>query len=114
MSLGLPITLSGFNQQQIQTLAQRYHLNDWSIQDAEQLMIATDGHPHLIQLALYNIWRQKLTIEQWLQPSPPLSQAQENLESPKTRSTLHPLYFNRVKKRDWIGTVCSQQGLVCG
>ncbi|MBE9192875.1 AAA-like domain-containing protein [Gloeocapsopsis crepidinum LEGE 06123] len=67
-NVGLPIELRAFTSSQVQDLALRYGL-DWSSEEAEQLIAQVGGHPYLVQLALYHIWHQDVTLEQLLQTS---------------------------------------------
>jgi hypothetical protein len=68
-NVGLPIELPEFSSDRIQLLAQRYGL-DWSEQEVEQLMSLVGGHPYLVQLTLYHLWRQDITLEQLLEMLP--------------------------------------------
>ncbi|NET59299.1 MAG: hypothetical protein F6K47_25115, partial [Symploca sp. SIO2E6] len=69
-NVGLPIELGSFTLEQVQKLAQRYHL-DWSEpQNAQQLMALVGGHPALVHMALYHLSRQETTIEQLLETAP--------------------------------------------
>ncbi|MGK7872928.1 MAG: AAA-like domain-containing protein [Xenococcaceae cyanobacterium] len=68
-NVGLPIELPEFTREQVQDLT-RLHGLDWSAEEAEQLMALVGGHPYLVRLALYHIWRQDVTLEQLLQISP--------------------------------------------
>jgi len=67
-NVGLPIELPEFTNEQVQDLARRHRL-DWSAQQAKQLMALVGGHPYLVRLAIYHIWRQDVTLEQVLQTS---------------------------------------------
>lgn len=66
-NVGLPVELIAFSTDQVQGLAQRYGLN-WTDQKTTQLMDLVGGSPYLIQLALYHLWHQDVTLEQLLQP----------------------------------------------
>lgn len=66
-NVGLPIELTAFSPDQVQVLAQRHGLN-WTDQHTTQLMDLVGGSPYLIQLALYHLWHQDVTLEQLLQP----------------------------------------------
>jgi len=68
-NVGLPIELPEFTSEQVQELAKR-HRADWSAQQTEQLMALFGGHPYLVRMALYRLWRQDITLEQMLQTSP--------------------------------------------
>ncbi|MGG6295931.1 AAA-like domain-containing protein [Leptolyngbya sp. AN02str] len=66
-NVGLPIELKAFTPEQVQTLAKRHGL-DWDEAQTQQLMDLVGGYPYLIQLALYHLWHQDVTLEQLLQP----------------------------------------------
>ena len=66
-NVGLPIELRAFTSEQVQNLANRHGL-DWSEPQTQQLMDLVGGYPYLIQLALYHLWHQDVTLEQLLQP----------------------------------------------
>lgn len=68
-NVGLPIELPEFTAEQILDLTQRHQL-DWDITQVEQLMAMIGGHPYLVRVALYNIARQDMTLEQLLQDAP--------------------------------------------
>ncbi len=68
-NVGLPIELPELTSEQVQDLALRHGV-DWSTQQAEQLMALVGGHPYLVRLALYHIWRQDVTLEQLWQATP--------------------------------------------
>jgi hypothetical protein len=69
-NVGLATQLSSFSLEQVQQLAQRYHL-DWNNgRAAHQLMELVGGHPALIHLALYHLSRGELTLEQLLEIAP--------------------------------------------
>ncbi|WP_414576286.1 AAA-like domain-containing protein [Anabaena sp. CCY 9402-a] len=62
-NIGLPIRLEEFTQQQVIYLARRYGL-DWSSgQEPAQLMSLVGGHPALIQLALFYLVSQNITLQ---------------------------------------------------
>ena len=65
-NIGLPIELEGFSQEQVQQLARQYGLNWIKEPEIQQLMELVGGHPALINLALYQISQQKITIKQLL------------------------------------------------
>ncbi|WP_238360795.1 AAA-like domain-containing protein [Iningainema tapete] len=66
MNVGLAIELPEFNAEQVLSLAQRHGLN-WSSTQVEQLMAMVGGHPYLVRVALYQIARSEMTLEQLLQ-----------------------------------------------
>jgi len=63
---GLSIELPELTSEQVLDLAKRHKL-DWSMQNVEQLIEFVGGHPHLVRLALYHIWRQDVSLEKMLQ-----------------------------------------------
>ncbi|HLO51521.1 MAG TPA: AAA-like domain-containing protein [Kamptonema sp.] len=71
-NVGLPIELPEFTTQQVQDLAERYGLNCDTNTGSQlaPLMAMVGGHPYLVQLAIYHLRRQNLTLEQLLQTAP--------------------------------------------
>ena len=68
-NVGLPIQLSHFSQEEVKKLAQWYGL-DWERgEDCQQLMEMVDGHPALVQIALYHLSRGEMTLEHLLETS---------------------------------------------
>ena len=68
-NVGLPIQLSHFSQEEVKKLAQWYGL-DWERgEDCQQLMEMVDGHPALVQIALYHLSRGEMTLEHLLKTS---------------------------------------------
>ena len=66
-NIGLPIRLPEFTQQQVEDLAQQYGIS-WSAgKESAQLMSLVGGHPALIQIALYYLGCQELTLEDLIQ-----------------------------------------------
>ncbi|MBD2200740.1 AAA-like domain-containing protein [Calothrix anomala FACHB-343] len=68
-NIGLSIELPEFNVEQVLNLAQRHGLN-WNSTQVEQLMGMVGGYPYLVRMALYEIARQKTTLEQLLDIAP--------------------------------------------
>jgi len=71
-NVGLPIELPEFSPQQVQDLAERYGLN-WESETGTHLaplMAMVGGHPYLVQLAIYHLRRQNVTLKQLLQNAP--------------------------------------------
>ncbi len=65
-NVGLPVQLNTFTQQEVQQLARCYGL-DW--EDgvaAQQLMQKIEGHPALVNIALYHLSRGEVTLSQLL------------------------------------------------
>jgi hypothetical protein len=69
-NVGLPIQLEDFNLAEVQHLAQRYGLKWIDGIEAKQLMSMVGGHPALINLALYHLSRQEITMSQLLETAP--------------------------------------------
>lgn len=65
-NVGLPVELTAFSPEQVQVLAQRHGLT-WNEENTTQLMQLVGGSPYLIQLALYHLWHQDVTLEQLVQ-----------------------------------------------
>lgn len=70
-NVGLPIQLPEFSRAQIQDLALRYGL-DWAsgeggAENLTMLQTLLGGHPYLLHLALYRLFRQDIGIEQFWQ-----------------------------------------------
>jgi hypothetical protein len=69
-NVGLPIQLEDFNLAEVQQLAQRYGLQWKDDVQGKQLMSMVGGHPALINLALYHLSRQEITMAQLLETAP--------------------------------------------
>ncbi|NES85229.1 MAG: diguanylate cyclase, partial [Moorea sp. SIO2B7] len=75
-NVGLPIKLPEFTLEQVYDLARCYEL-DWANNDAAKQHIAhlvemVGGHPYLINLAFYELYRGDITLEKLLQDAPTL------------------------------------------
>lgn len=70
-NVGLPIQLEDFNLAEVQKLAQRYGLNWRDDTQCKQLMSIVGGHPALLNLALYHLSRQEITMSQLIETAPP-------------------------------------------
>ena len=69
-NVGLPIQLGDFNLGEIEQLAQRYGL-EWSEEkEAKTLMSLVGGHPALVNLALYHLSREEISLSQLLETAP--------------------------------------------
>ena len=69
-NVGLSIRLPQFTSEQVQELARRYGLN-WTDESAtQQLMAMVGGHPYLVNVALYHLCRQDMSLEELLQAAP--------------------------------------------
>jgi len=69
-NVGLAVKLPPFTRAQVQELAQRYGLNWENGVEANQAILLhtlVGGHPYLVNLALYHLCQNELTIEQLLQ-----------------------------------------------
>ncbi len=66
-NVGLPVQLDSFSQEEVQQLAQRYGLYWSEGEEARQLMSMVGGHPALVNLALYHLSRQEITLSQLLE-----------------------------------------------
>lgn len=69
-NVGLPIQLPCLNLEQVQQLAQRYELNWTNGQEAQQLMTMVEGHPALVQTALYHLSCGEISLTKLLQTAP--------------------------------------------
>lgn len=66
-NVGLPIQLKSFELNQVRKLAEKYQL-DWQLgEEVKQLINLVGGHPALIQIALYHLSRQEITLAKLLQ-----------------------------------------------
>lgn len=75
-NIGLTLKLPVFNLEQVQELADRYGLNWWNEageQYASSLLAMVGGHPYLVNLALYYLYRQEMTLEELLQTAPTIT-----------------------------------------
>ena len=69
-NVGLPVQLKDFNLAEVLQLAQRYGLKWQDDVPGKQLMSIVGGHPALINLALYHLSRQEITMSQLLETAP--------------------------------------------
>jgi len=66
-NIGLPLKLPPFTPEQVQELATRYNL-DWSDPSkTKRLITLLGGHPYLVQLAFYHLYRQDMSLKTLLQ-----------------------------------------------
>ncbi|BAY24524.1 hypothetical protein NIES2100_43190 [Calothrix sp. NIES-2100] len=63
-NIGLPIRLKEFTQEQVEELARRYGLYWTTRKESSQLMSLVGGHPALIQLALFYVYSQPMTLKE--------------------------------------------------
>ncbi|MBD0337369.1 MAG: AAA-like domain-containing protein, partial [Cyanobacteria bacterium Co-bin13] len=68
-NVGLPIELPEFSAEQMAELAQRHGL-DSSADFVAPLQEMIGGHPYLVRVALYNLARQDMSLEQLLAEAP--------------------------------------------
>lgn len=68
-NVGLAIELPELNLSQVQDLVERHQLN-WQPDQLKQLMVLLGGNPYLIRVALYQIARKRLTLEELIQLAP--------------------------------------------
>jgi hypothetical protein len=88
-NVGTSVELPELNRLQVQELARRHQLN-WTKEQVEQLMTMLGGHPYLVRVALYQIARERITLEQLLQKAP----TDSGLYSEHLRSLLFKLKEN--------------------
>ncbi|MDZ8110339.1 MAG: AAA-like domain-containing protein [Nostoc sp. DedQUE12a] len=63
-NIGLPIHLNDFTQPQVEDLARRYDLKSFKAKDVAKLMSLVGGHPALIQISLYYLCSQEMTLQE--------------------------------------------------
>lgn len=63
-NIGLPIRLDDLTQPQVEDLARRYGLNSFEAKNFTQLMSLVGGHPALIQISLYYLCSQEMTLQE--------------------------------------------------
>jgi hypothetical protein len=68
-NVGLPIELPELNQAQVEDLVRRHGLS-FSAHQFDRLMAMVGGHPYLVRVALYQIARGRMTLEQLLKVAP--------------------------------------------
>jgi transcriptional regulator with XRE-family HTH domain len=64
-NVGLPLTLSAFTPEQVQTLATLHGLA-WDDDNTERLVVLLGGHPALVRIALYHLSQGELSLEELL------------------------------------------------
>lgn len=69
-NVGLSLKLPTFNKEQVLNLARRYELNWQGEKEVEQLMSLIDGHPYLVNIALYYLSQEIISLEQLLLDAP--------------------------------------------
>ncbi len=69
-NVGLPIRLPELTPEQVQGLARQYGIR-WSVSaEVEKLTAMVGGHPYLVQLALYQLQSEEMTLDELLQTAP--------------------------------------------
>ncbi|GAA6624190.1 AAA-like domain-containing protein [Scytonema sp. NUACC26] len=69
-NVGLSIKLPQFTLEEVQDLASRYGLNWINNKLSQELMAMVGGHPFLINLAFYHLYRGEMTLQDLLETSP--------------------------------------------
>jgi diguanylate cyclase (GGDEF)-like protein len=69
-NVGLSVKLPPFTSEQVQELAKRYGLSEMDGSQTEQLMAMVGGHPYLVNVALYHLMREEMSLAQLLQAAP--------------------------------------------
>jgi AAA-like domain len=70
LNVGLVVNLPQFSLEQIQELAKHYGLFYANNDFAKQLMEMVGGHPYLVNIALYHLSRQDITLSELLETAP--------------------------------------------
>lgn len=65
-NFGLSLKLPPFTKEQVQELARRYGLDWTDSSPVKRLMAMVGGHPYLVHLAFYYLYRQEMTLKQLL------------------------------------------------
>lgn len=76
-SAGSVVELPQLTPAQVLQLARSHALN-WDETEVEQLIAMVGGHPYLVRLALYSLYRQETTLEQLLHDAPTEAGIYEN------------------------------------
>lgn len=69
-NVGLPIELSEFTPEQVQSLAKQHQLDLGGGESLASFRELVGGHPYLVRLALYYLVRQEVTLKKLLQDAP--------------------------------------------
>jgi len=69
-NVGLPIELSEFTPEQVQSLAKQHQLDLGGGENLASFRELVGGHPYLVRLALYYLARQEVTLKKLLQDAP--------------------------------------------
>ncbi|RCJ32149.1 hypothetical protein A6769_28750 [Nostoc punctiforme NIES-2108] len=123
-NIGLPIRLNDFTQPQVEDLARRYSLDSFKAKDFAKLMSLVGGHPALIQISLYYLCSQEMTLQEiiedamanggiyrdhlwrhWrkLQENPRLAKTYAEILAAKEDISLNPI---EAYKLESLGLIC--------
>jgi diguanylate cyclase (GGDEF)-like protein len=72
-NVGLAVRLPEFTKEQVKLLAVRYQLEFIPEEEIQQLMSMVGGHPYLVNLAFYHLYRRQITLPDLLQQAPTLA-----------------------------------------
>lgn len=104
-NVGSPIELRVLTPPQVHDLVRRHGLN-WDEEQLEQLTMLLGGHPYLVRMALYQIARGRMTLEQLKRVAP----TEEGPYSDHLRR--HLLNLQETKDRNLLAAV--RQVMSCG
>ena len=102
--MGRSISLPSFNDEQVQVLIQQYGLQGITSQVIQSLIELTGGHPYLVQLALYHLWSQEITLPQLLHFNPVPEIYQAHLQNYLAKLQAEPelsATFRQILENDW-------------
>lgn len=126
-NIGLPIRLNDFTQPQVEDLARRYGLDSFKAKDFAKLMSLVGGHPALIQISLYYLRSQEMTLQEiiedaianggiyryhlwrhWikLQENPRLAKTYAEILAAKQGISLNPI---DTYKLEGLGLICFER-----
>jgi hypothetical protein len=91
-NVGLPVQLPAFNKQQVLNLAEQHGWPD--VQSIDQVLELVGGHPYLMQMALYHLGQQQLSLTDFL----------------ATAATYHGIYGNHL--RHYLASLQTQPDLL--
>jgi hypothetical protein len=69
-NVGLPIRLPELTAEQVHGLARQYGIRWSATAEVERLTAMVGGHPYLVQLALYHLHSEEMTLDELLQSAP--------------------------------------------
>lgn len=72
-NVGLAIKLPEFSREQVKLLAARYRLEFIQEKQIQQLMSMVGGHPYLVNLAFYHLYRGEMNLDELLHNAPTLA-----------------------------------------